>query len=88
MLEIVLSGILPGLIGALVAGIVSLIGFKFRINNLEKRVETFQLKDVCAEKHKALDDRLDMIIATQREIREELKKLIEIHLDPNGEVVK
>jgi hypothetical protein len=66
-----------GIVGA----ILSWLGFKYRIDNMQKDVETLKkevrYQDTCLEVHKAVDARLQNIEDMQKEMRDDIKALIQ-----------
>lgn len=66
-----------GIIGA----VLSWLGFKYRIDNLQKNVESLKksvrYEDTCIEVHKAVDVRLQSIEKMQKEMRDDIKALIQ-----------
>ena len=56
------------------------IGFKGRIDNLQTDMKTLKenvrYEDTCVEVHKAVDARLESMEAMQKEMRDDIKRLL------------
>lgn len=57
------------------------LGFKYRVDNLQKTVESLKnsvrYEDTCIEVHKAIDVRLQNIEIMQTEMRKDIKALLQ-----------
>ncbi len=66
-----------GIIGA----VLSWLGFKYRVDNLQKNLENLKssvrYEDTCEKVHKAIDVRLKNIEVMQTEMRKDIKALLQ-----------
>lgn len=62
--------------GGLIGAILTWLGFKSRLDSIERSMEAYQSKNTCSVTHKAIDQRLDSIENKQ-------DKILDILMDGN-----
>ena len=70
------TGMGVGGISGLVGVITGWLGFKSRLDAVEKRQEKCQTKDVCDERDEGFQRRFDSIDEINKEMRDDIKQLL------------